>query len=118
MQVAQRLSKNLSEIDTIARLGGDEFVVMIITLGKNKAKSREKLLFLAEKIRKALAEPYELMVSIDGISRPIIYHCTASIGVVLFYKDKYSCEELLKLADTAMYQAKEGGRNQIRLAEN
>jgi diguanylate cyclase (GGDEF)-like protein len=42
------------------------------------------------------------------------HHCTSSIGVVLFIDQEYSAEDIIKQADAAMYQAKNGGRNQVR----
>ena len=114
--VAQRLTISLREIDTVARFGGDEFVVLLSELAEDRAKATSYAIVVAEKIRETLAQPYEIALPDRG--KTLITHCcSASIGVVIFFKHENSQEELLKFADTAMYQAKEGGRNQIRIFE-
>jgi len=118
IEVAQRLSRCVREIDTVARFGGDEFVVMLSKLDISRAESTVQAGLVAEKIRTLLAEPYILTLRQDGKTDSAVAHrCTSSIGVVLFINHEYSMEEICKWADMAMYQAKEDGRDIIRFFE-
>ena len=115
IEAATRLKSCVRAVDTVARFGGDEFVVMINELNADKSESATQGGVIAEKIRAALAKPYVLQVRHEGTAQTTVEHqCTASIGVALFGKDDSSQEDVLKRADTAMYQAKEAGRNLIR----
>lgn len=112
--VAYRIVNCVRETDTIARFGGDEFVVMLGELDVDKAESAKQAGLVAEKIRAALAEPYLLKFKHEGEAETTVEHrCAASIGVVLFIGDDASPEDIIKWADMAMYQAKEGGRNAV-----
>lgn len=114
--VAQRITLCLREMDTVARFGGDEFVVMLSDLDADEKQAIEKTGIVAEKIRVTLAEPYLLKRLQDGGGEITVeHHCTASIGVVLFNNNNNNAsqEDILKWADTAMYQAKTNGRNAI-----
>ena len=106
IEVASRLQQCIRDGDTVARLGGDEFVVVLemLSSGVNEAVTQAEL--VAEKIRAALNLPYQL----NGYE----HNTTPSIGVVLFRGHLESIDNLLKFADTAMYQAKAAGRNAIR----
>ena len=117
IEVAQRLTHCLRETDTIARFGGDEFVVLLTSLDKDKVTARDHAMLVAEKIRVTLAASYLLILPGGGKMKPITHCCSASIGIVMFFNHENSQEELLKLADMAMYQAKLAGRNQIRMSE-
>ncbi|HEY0371216.1 MAG TPA: EAL domain-containing protein, partial [Thermoanaerobaculia bacterium] len=100
--VAERLRSVLREGDTIARMGGDEFTVLLSDLkhAGDAAKIAQKLLdTVAEPVR---AEGHEL-------------YLTTSIGIALFPSDGDTAEVLLKNADTAMYRAKDVGRNSYQL---
>lgn len=115
IEAASRLKNCVRTVDTVARFGGDEFVVMINELDADKSESATKGGFIAEKIHAALAKPYVLQVRHEGTAEITVEHrCTASIGVALFGKNDTSQEDVLKRADTAMYQAKAAGRNLIR----
>jgi diguanylate cyclase (GGDEF)-like protein/PAS domain S-box-containing protein len=106
-QVAQRLKAGVRAEDTVARLGGDEFLVMAPNFGTcvtTEAATHAEA--LAEKLLAVLNEPYQL----DNTS----YHCTPSIGVILFCGHDATLDDLLKQADLAMYKAKAAGRNAIR----
>lgn len=117
IEVAIRLKNCVREMDTVARFGGDEFVVMISELTMDKVESATQAGLIAEKIRIALSEPYLLKVKQDGEAESTIeYRCTASIGMTLFVGNDTSQDDLLKWADMAMYQAKDGGRNAVRMA--
>jgi predicted signal transduction protein with EAL and GGDEF domain len=104
--------------DTVARLGGDEFVVLLNELHADKTTSAEQAGVVAEKIRVALAAPYQLTVTQPGEPDTTVeHHCSASIGVVLFLNHLSSQTNLMKWADAAMYQAKDAGRNVVRFYE-
>jgi diguanylate cyclase (GGDEF)-like protein len=103
-------------MDTVARYGGDEFVVMLSELTADKAESTVQAGIVGEKIRALLSEPYHLPVRNDGQAEILLeHHCSVSIGVVLFTDHQASQDDILKWADTAMYQAKEAGRNTVRI---
>jgi diguanylate cyclase (GGDEF)-like protein len=114
IEVARRLTNYVREIDTVARIGGDEFVVMLSELDTDKLTSTSQALVIAESIRNALSQPYHLPISQDG-QTVVEHHCAASIGLVVFVDHEASTDDILKQADTAMYQAKEVGRNAVCL---
>ncbi len=115
IEVADRLKHCVREVDTVARFGGDEFVVMLNELDCDKAESTLQTAKVAEKIRISLAEPYVLTIKTEGLPDALVeHHCSASIGVVVFVNHEGGQDEILKWADTAMYQAKVAGRNLIR----
>jgi diguanylate cyclase (GGDEF)-like protein/PAS domain S-box-containing protein len=115
VQVACRITRCVREMDTVARFGGDEFVVMLSELDVDKSESIVQSGIVAEKIRTLLAEPYLLKIQKDGNPATTLeHHCTSSIGVVLFIDHEASQDDIIKWADTAMYQAKEEGRNLVR----
>jgi len=88
---------------------------MLTELGTNKKSSIAQTGIVAEKIRAILARPYKLTLQHEGEAETaVVYHCTASIGVVMFINHEYRPDDLLKRADMVMYQAKESGRNQVR----
>jgi diguanylate cyclase (GGDEF)-like protein len=106
IEVAQRLRASVRATDTVARLGGDEFVVILDALRGDLETAAEQAGIIAEKICIALNQPYHLKAH--------THYGGASIGVALFNRGETSSEELLKRADTAMYQAKRAGRNTVR----
>jgi diguanylate cyclase (GGDEF)-like protein len=112
VEVSERLSQSVREIDTVARLGGDEFVVVLDDLDGDAFGHARKV---AEKILHVVNQSYQLDLPIGvGALQAYSYHCTASIGVVLFDGHANTVDELMKQADTAMYQAKAIGRNTFR----
>lgn len=96
--VARRLSETLREGDTVSRLGGDEFVIVLPSLDQPKAAEK-----VALKLVDALAPPIDLGGQELRVS--------ASIGISLFPEDGRDTETLLRNADSAMYHAKDMGRN-------
>jgi len=115
VEAACRINDCMREVDTVARFGGDEFVVMLGELAVDKVESTAQASVVAEKIRTILGKPCTLKFKQNGKEEITIeYHCTSSIGVVLFNNYETSLEDILKSADMAMYQAKEAGGNQIR----
>jgi len=118
IEVARRLKACVREMDTVARLGGDEFVIVLTELGARREESDVQASIVAEKIRAALSETYRLTVRENGCPDAApLHHCSASIGVTLFMDHEGRPEDILKLADTAMYRAKELGRNRIYFSE-
>jgi diguanylate cyclase (GGDEF)-like protein/PAS domain S-box-containing protein len=98
IEVARRLRQTVRSSDTVARHGGDEFVVVLPAL-----ETPDVAATLAGNILKTLSEPY----LIEGN----ILHSTPSIGVSLYPEDGGDVDTVMKYADTAMYHAKEMGRN-------
>lgn len=106
VEVSRRMRNCVRDMDTVARIGGDEFVVLIEEIGTSIEEVSTKVALIAEKIRAALAEPYQL--------KDKEHHSSPSIGVCLYLGHKESVDMLLKHADLAMYQAKASGRNGVR----
>lgn len=119
MEAAARLKACVREIDTVARFGGDEFVVIVNELDWEKSESIKLAGRIAEKIRARLAQPYVLKADADSSTEIAVEHsCTASIGVTLFLGDGASEVEVLRFADTAMYQAKVSGRDRFQYLDS
>ena len=106
IEIAARLRTCVRIDDTVARQGGDEFVVVLNDLNADTEQAAVQAETVAEKIRSSLNQPYTL--------RGHEYHGSPSIGISLFLSQEFTVDELLKRADTAMYQAKRAGRNTIR----
>ena len=110
IEVANRLQACVREVDTVARLGGDEFVIIIEELSENPPQAAAQTEEICDKILTAISQPY----SLKGYE----YHSSASIGISLFRHQDVTVDELLKRADTAMYQAKSAGRNTQRFYDH
>ncbi len=111
IEAAHRIGSCIRETDTVARFGGDEFVVLLSELKEEQSESTAGAGRVAEKIRASMSEPYRLVIrQNDGSEITIEHQCTSSIGVVVF-NHQATCEEVLKRADMAMYEAKGAGRN-------
>jgi diguanylate cyclase (GGDEF)-like protein/PAS domain S-box-containing protein len=108
IQVAHRLTAGLRAADTVARLGGDEFVILLENLGTSENQAAQEAEALAEKIRDAISQPFTLCEKAE------MHYTSSSIGISLFQGEQIGMDEILKHADMALYQAKEGGRNTIR----
>lgn len=102
-EVASRLKNCLRSEDTVARMGGDEFVLLLTQLGGNEEAAAVHAGQIANKIRGILAFPYD----IQGQE----LHISPSIGICLFPSEEHQPEVIITHADTAMYRAKETGRN-------
>lgn len=106
IEVARRLQSLLRKSDTAVRLGGDEFIVLVSPQNDNHRSLVEQSSVIAEKIIKAINHSYliggqELFIS-------------TSIGITLYTGVDETVEILLQRADTAMYQAKDAGKNTYR----
>jgi diguanylate cyclase (GGDEF)-like protein/PAS domain S-box-containing protein len=118
IEAAHRISSCMRAVDTVARFGGDEFVVILSELDLNRSKSIAHATLVAEKLLVALSKPYTLKYEQKGKGETTVeHHCTASIGVVLFQDHLPGKNNIIKWADTAMYEAKKAGRNSFRLYE-
>jgi diguanylate cyclase (GGDEF)-like protein len=95
--IANRLRDCVRAPDTVSRQGGDEFIVLL-----QEVKEPEDVAIAAKRLLKSLSETYSMG------QRNL--HITTSIGVSLYPDDGLDAETLIKNADTAMYQAKENGR--------
>ena len=118
VEAAARLTQCVRQVDTVARFGGDEFVVLISELETDHERSVARAALIAEKIRATLSQAYTLEIERDAIDAAISleHRCSASIGLTLFSGHEASQDEILKSADVTMYEAKQDGRNQVRLA--
>ena len=99
--VGARLKHSLRESDTVARLGGDEFTLILEDL-----HDRDEATAVAHKVLGALSKPLSL--------RKQEFAVTASAGLTVYPEDSRSFETLLKNADTAMYYAKDKGKNNLQ----
>ena len=99
--VAQRMQECLRDADTVARLGGDEFVLLLSGEGRGEAMSQ-----VTQRVLESVSRPWQVE------DRELSVSC--SMGVSVFPRDGRDVQTLLKNADTAMYQAKELGRNNFQ----
>jgi diguanylate cyclase (GGDEF)-like protein len=100
--VAKRLQAFVRNSDTVSRQGGDEFVLLLA-----EVEHTEDAALFAEKLIHTLTDPY----NINGH----LLHITMSIGISIFPDDAANAETALRNADTAMYHAKESGRNNYQV---
>ena len=99
--VVERLKACVRESDTICRQGGDEFIILLNDVGDSEAAAR-----VADNIAQRMADPFVLAGHALNTS--------FSIGIALYPDDGNDFDSLLQKADTAMYHAKEAGRNAHR----
>lgn len=105
VEVAQRLRHCVHADDTIARWSGDVFVVVLEGLSASTEEAAIKAEAVGERVRSAIAQPFELI----GIE----FQQSASIGITLFQAQDVVVE-LLKHGDLALHQAKKAGLNRVR----
>jgi diguanylate cyclase (GGDEF)-like protein/PAS domain S-box-containing protein len=99
--IVERLLKSVRQTDTVARMGGDEFVILLPNVTD---------LSIIEKIASTLQQQIEKPVVVGG--RELVL--TSSIGITVYPRDGNDVATLLKNADTAMYRAKDRGRNNFQ----
>ncbi|CAD5106974.1 sensor domain-containing protein [Zestomonas carbonaria] len=103
--VAIRLAACVAEDDTVARMGGDEFTLLLQSRS-TRENALNRAIHVAEQILASLARPFIL----EGRE----FFVTASIGIALSPQDGRELSQLMKNADTAMYHAKERGKNNFQ----
>lgn len=101
-QVAKTLLSSCRDVDTVARLGGDEFSIIV-----NGIKNPEDVIISAERIIKQISLPIQIKDHSIQIG--------ASIGISYYPDDSTDIEELIRMADEALYIAKREGRNTYRV---
>jgi diguanylate cyclase (GGDEF)-like protein/PAS domain S-box-containing protein len=100
-QFSSRLVDSLRVRDTIGRFGGDEFAAILLL-----PEGPQTAIAVVDKIREAMRRPFDL----KGHEVTV----TASIGITIYPDDGSDADTLIKYADTAMYRAKEAGRDAFR----
>lgn len=98
-ETAKRINEPLRDTDIVARIGGDEFIVLLAGNPSQKDVSK-----IAQRISEKVLQPF----NIDGKQAQISLSC----GISMFPQHASTAADLIKLADIAMYQAKNQGRNQ------
>jgi diguanylate cyclase (GGDEF)-like protein len=105
VETAKRIRNIIQHQDTLSRAGGDEFFVLINTYESDKERALTHVSTIAKTILAELQKPYFV--------RENDFCLSASIGIALF-DDAHSIDDLMKYADSAMYNAKANGRNTFR----
>lgn len=105
IETAKRIQNILRQTDIVARLGGDEFVVALETTNSDENMVIGDVNIIVNKILEEIRKPYLISDS--------SFRLTASVGIFLFKDHQYSIDELMKFADTAMYNAKENGKDKF-----
>ena len=95
---ANRIKAEIRETDTVARIGGDEFLVILNSIPKRS---------IIERIAKNLIQQVSQAIAIDGLELVV----GVSIGIAIYPENASNAEELIRLADKAMYQVKNKGKN-------
>lgn len=103
-KVAQVLKENTRALDVVSRYGGEEFAVILPETDTERAR------LVAERIRKAIQENY---FTVSDDRQPV--HVTVSVGVATCPQDTADPNELIELADKALYYSKENGKNRVSL---
>ena len=101
---AKRILSCVRDADTVARMGGDEFTVILSNANSPKSTDR-----VVSKIVESIADPFVLNGKSCNVS--------VSIGIALYPEHGETSEQLVKIADAAMYLAKQAGKNCYRFAE-
>lgn len=104
-EVSKRITECIREMDTVARLGGDEFSVIV-----SNTQTRSSIELVASKIIKEINRPFELRGNNCSVG--------ASIGIAIYAGKGETAEQLVKIADDAMYEAKNSGKNCYHFGEN
>lgn len=99
IEISKTIQKNIRSIDVLCRYGGEEFIILINNLSDNEVTS------IAQNIRKDISK---IKFNTNNLS----FSVTISIGVAK-YKESFDCNEIISIADTALYEAKKSGRNKV-----
>ena len=103
--VAQRLTSQLREADTVARMGGDEFTLILKDISR-----KEDIVHVAEKLVQAVAAPYPYIDEALQV--------TTSIGISCYPEHSTDADHLMTLADNAMYESKRNGKNRFSFSKH
>jgi len=103
--MAQRLEKLMCQNDVLSRFAGDEFAILIPNAGLNMTEASKFAEDMAIRVLSVIKEPF--------VIEQHFFYLTVSIGITLF-NENATVEKLIAQADSAMYAAKEGGRDTIR----
>ncbi len=109
-EVAYRLKINVRDCDTVARISSDEFVVILTELSEQIESACNEARHIAEKLQQAICQVYSVMNHKLYIS--------SSIGIAMFSENSSMPDDLLKQAGTAMYRAKDSGRNMLQFFQD
>jgi two-component system cell cycle response regulator len=101
-QLAVRAQMRVRPTDIVARYGGEEFIILMPSISLSEART------VAERLRESIEiEPFSIHMGKDSIV------VTVSLGVATYDEQDKTPEMLVKRADEALYEAKEGGRNRV-----
>jgi len=106
-EIAQRLKTEIRGEDILARLGGDEFVVILTGLSSDSLEAINQARQVTKKLNEFIAKDIQV--------ESMTFNLTASIGISMFSAGTDNSHELLRFADTAMYEAKKSGKNQFEV---
>jgi diguanylate cyclase (GGDEF)-like protein len=98
VEIASRLRSAIRNTDAVSRFGGDEFVILLESLGQTQHQASAIAAEIVDKIQTAIRQNF--------VIGSLCYQPSGSIGITLFNGDDETPDEILKRADTAMYQAK------------
>lgn len=119
IEMSDRISGCVREVDTVSRFGGDQFAVLLGELSADKFHANKEAGIVAEKIRLALSEPYSLKMKREGKGDAQLKHsCTVSIGIFPISSSETNADEIIKHADRLMHEAKNGGGNKISIFDS
>ncbi|MDI1276958.1 EAL domain-containing protein [Methylobacter sp.] len=111
VEVAYRLKLRVRDCDTVARISSDEFVVILTELSEQIELACNEARYIAEKVQQTICQVYSVMNHKLYIS--------SSIGIAMFSENSdIAPDDLLKQAGTAMYRAKESGRNMLQFFQD
>ncbi|HEY8037452.1 MAG TPA: EAL domain-containing protein [Methylobacter sp.] len=110
VEVAYRLKLCVRDCDTVARISSDEFVVVLTELSEQIALACNEARYVAENLQQTICQVYSVMSHKLYIS--------SSIGIAMFSENSSIPDDLLKQGSTAMYRAKESGRNMLQFFQH
>ncbi|MCF6309630.1 MAG: EAL domain-containing protein [Sulfurimonas sp.] len=105
IEVAKRLNKSIRDGDILARLSGDEFAIVLLNINKDIDMAAKEVGDICNKILKIISDEFILENNIINIS--------SSIGIKIFPNNEKTVKNIIAYADTAMYRAKNQGKNQF-----
>jgi diguanylate cyclase (GGDEF)-like protein/PAS domain S-box-containing protein len=105
VEVVSRIQRTVHADDTVARIGSNSFIVVLKMNADNEAQASVVAKAIAERIHDFVAQPCDLA----GLE----LHPASSIGITLFHGQTHGAAELLRMADSAIHQAKKSGRNSV-----